>query len=114
MTMATEVTIHGTGSGTCSLTGRTGDGLTVTFKDGTVSEAFLSWKGFQQILALKAGKNGKPAAAARGAAETGGGAAGKTAAEPAGAPSPPEGAPVQRGAATNPPAAGGTPPGGGK
>ncbi len=60
--MATELTIHGTGSGTCSLTGKTGDGLTVSFKDGTVSEAFLSWKGFQQLLALKAGKTGKPAA----------------------------------------------------
>ena len=58
--MATELTIHGTGSGTCSLTGKTGDGLTVSFKDGTVSEAFLSWKGFQQLLALKAGKTGKP------------------------------------------------------
>ena len=58
--MATELTIHGTGSGTCSLTGKTGDGLTVSFKDGTVSDAFLSWKGFQQLLALKAGKTGKP------------------------------------------------------
>ncbi len=58
--MATELTIHGTGSGTCSLTGRTGDGLTVSFQDGTVTESFLSWKGFQQLLALKAGKNGKP------------------------------------------------------
>jgi hypothetical protein len=63
--MAIEVTIHGTGSGTCSLTGKTGDGLTVTFKDGTVTEAFLSWKGFQQILALKAGKNGKALAVGR-------------------------------------------------
>ena len=66
--MATELTIHGTGSGTCSLTAKTGDGLTVTFKDGTVTEAFLCWKGFQQLLALKAGKNGK--AAAKGACVT--------------------------------------------
>jgi hypothetical protein len=59
--MATELTIHGTGSGTCSLTGKTGEGLTVSFKDGTVTEAFLCWKGFQQLLALKAGKPARPA-----------------------------------------------------
>ena len=29
------------------------DGLTVTFDDGTVKEAFLSWKSFRQLLALK-------------------------------------------------------------
>lgn len=68
--MATELTIHGTGSGTCSLTAKTGDGLTVTFKDGTVTEAFLCWKGFQQLLALKAGKNGKATAKGAGVTET--------------------------------------------
>ncbi len=69
---AIKLTIHGTGSGTCSLTGKEeSDGLTVTFEDGTVKEVFLSWKGFRQLLGLKAGKappakaatNGPPAPA---------------------------------------------------
>ena len=51
---AIRVTIHGTGSGLYSLTGKEGsDGLTVTFEDGTVSAAFLSWKAFRQLLGLK-------------------------------------------------------------
>ena len=59
--MALTVTIHSTGSGLCSLTGKDGtDGLTVTFEDGTVKESFLSWRGFRQLLALKAG-GGRPA-----------------------------------------------------
>ena len=50
-----KVTIHSTGSGTCSLTGKDeADGITVTFEDGTVQQAFLSWKGFRQLLSLKA------------------------------------------------------------
>jgi len=54
---AIQVTIHSTGSGTCSLTAKEGsDGLSVTFQDGTVKEAFLSWKSFRQLLALKAGQ----------------------------------------------------------
>lgn len=54
---AIQVTIHGTGGGTCSLTGKEGaDGLTVTFSDGTVKEAFLSWRSFRQLLALKTGQ----------------------------------------------------------
>lgn len=49
-----KVTIHSTGSGSCSLTGKEGsDGLTVTFDDGTVQNAFLSWKAFRQLLSLK-------------------------------------------------------------
>ena len=51
---ATKVTIHGTGLGTCTLTGKSDvDGLTVSFDDGTVKEAFLSWKSFRQLLSLK-------------------------------------------------------------
>ena len=57
--MTIEVTIHSTGTGLCSLTTREGDGLTVSFKDGTLTETFLSWKGFQQLLGMKTGKNGK-------------------------------------------------------
>ena len=51
---ATKVTIHGTGTGNCSLTGKCDvQGLTVSFDDGTVQEAFLSRKSFFQILDLK-------------------------------------------------------------
>jgi hypothetical protein len=52
-----KITIHSTGSGTCSLTGKSEtDGITVTFEDGTVQQAFLSWKGFRQLLSLKANR----------------------------------------------------------
>ena len=54
---ALKITIHSTGSGVCSLTGKNeSDGLTVTFDDGTVQNAFLGWKGFRQLLSLKANK----------------------------------------------------------
>jgi hypothetical protein len=53
--MSLKITIHSTGSGVCSLTGKNeADGLNVTFEDGTVQQAFLSWKGFRQLLSLKA------------------------------------------------------------
>ena len=56
-----KVTIHSTGSGVCSLTGKNeSDGLTVSFEDGTVREAFLSWKGFRQLLSLKANRGQTP------------------------------------------------------
>jgi hypothetical protein len=55
-----KVTIHGTGSGPCSLTGKDGDGLSVSFDDGTVRESFLSWKAFRQLLSMKTAQNGKP------------------------------------------------------
>lgn len=58
---AIRVTIHGAGTGNCSLTGKTDvDGLTVTFDDGTVKEAFLSYKSFRQLLSLKFVQGGKP------------------------------------------------------
>jgi hypothetical protein len=50
-----KLTIHSTGMGQCSLTGKDGDGLTVSFEDGTVKESFLSWRGLKQLLGLKAG-----------------------------------------------------------
>ena len=50
-----KVTILSTGMGQCSLTGKDGEGLTVSFEDGTVKDSFLSWRGFRQILGLKAG-----------------------------------------------------------
>ena len=50
-----KIAIHSTGSGTCSLTGKNEtDGITVSFEDGTVQQAFLGWKGFRQLLSLKA------------------------------------------------------------
>jgi hypothetical protein len=50
-----KITIHSTGPGTCSLTGKNeSDGITVSFEDGTIQQAFLSWKGFRQLLSLKA------------------------------------------------------------
>ncbi len=48
-----NVTIHHAGGGTCSLTGKEGDGLAITFDDGTVKNQFLSWKAFRQLLAMK-------------------------------------------------------------
>ncbi len=58
---AIKVTIHGSGLGTCTLTGKSDvDGLTVTFDDGTVKEAFLSWKSFRQLLSLKSTQTAKP------------------------------------------------------
>lgn len=53
---AITLTVHATGSGTCSLTGKECDGLTVSFEDGTVEERFLSWKAFRQLLGMKAGQ----------------------------------------------------------
>ena len=60
---AIKVTIHEAGSGVCSLSGKEGDGLTVTFDDGTVTQQHLSWKSFRQLVAMKTSQNGsKPAA----------------------------------------------------
>lgn len=50
---ALKITIHSTGIGTCCLTGKEVDGLTVSFDDGTARESFLSWKGFKQICTMK-------------------------------------------------------------
>ena len=70
---AIELVIHGTGTGLCALTGREADGVTLTFEDGSVQSAFLSWKAFRQLAALKFGQaaNGKmpPTASAATAAE---------------------------------------------
>ena len=48
-----NVTIHHAGSGICSLTGKDGEGIAITFDDGTVKNQFLSWKAFRQLLAMK-------------------------------------------------------------
>ena len=54
--MIFKLTIHSTGIGSCALTGKEADGLTVTFEDGTIKDAFLSWKAFRQLLNLKTGQ----------------------------------------------------------
>jgi len=55
--MSVKLTIHSTGTGRCSLTGKEDcDGLTLSFEDGSVQEAFLSWRGFRQLLGLTAGQ----------------------------------------------------------
>jgi len=51
-----EVIIHSTGKGVCSFSDKEGDGLTVTFKDGTLREGFLSHKAFQQLIRMKLGQ----------------------------------------------------------
>ena len=48
-----NVTIHQAGSGLCSLTNKEGDGITVTFDDGTVRNQFLTYKAFRQLLTMK-------------------------------------------------------------
>lgn len=72
--MSIELTIHGAGAGTCSLTGREGEGMTVTFKDGTVKEAFLSQRAFMQLVRMKAGAADRPDRPARPAAAPAAGA----------------------------------------
>ncbi len=52
---AIKCSITSTGTGTCALSGKEGDGLTVSFDDGTVANQFLSWKAFQQLLRMKVG-----------------------------------------------------------
>ena len=54
--MQLKIAIHGSGMGPCALTGKETDGVTVTFEDGTVKDAFLSWKAFRQLINLKTGQ----------------------------------------------------------
>jgi len=63
---AVEVVIHEAGSGVCSLSGKEGEGMIVSFKDGTLREGFLSHRAFLQLVRMKfaqaAKANGVPAA----------------------------------------------------
>lgn len=62
--MSIEITIHGTGTGLCALSDKEGEGIIVTFKDGTLREGFLSHRAFQQLIKMKFAQNGgKPAPA---------------------------------------------------
>lgn len=51
--MPVEVRISGVGKGMCPLINREAEGMWVTFGDGSFTDVFLSFKGFQQILRLK-------------------------------------------------------------
>jgi hypothetical protein len=61
--MSIDLTIHGTGIGQCSLSGKEGEGIVVTFKDGTLREGFLSYRAFQQLIKMKFAPAPKPPAA---------------------------------------------------
>ena len=52
--MSVKLTIHGfEPSGTCSLSGKTGEALVVSFDDGTLSQRPLSQKSLIQLLRMK-------------------------------------------------------------
>jgi uncharacterized protein involved in outer membrane biogenesis len=57
--MSIDLTIHGAGNGVCSLSGKDCGGLTVTFKDGTLREGFLSHKAFLQLVQMKFAQGAK-------------------------------------------------------
>jgi hypothetical protein len=62
--MSIDLTIHGTGVGQWSLSGKEGEGIVVTFKDGTLREGFLSYRAFQQLIKMKFAPAPKPPPAA--------------------------------------------------
>ena len=41
------------GKEACSLSGKQADGVWVTFKDGSFTNVFLSWRALRQLIALK-------------------------------------------------------------
>ncbi len=51
--MGLELTIHEEGVGSCSLPNKECDGLTVSFRDGTLGGGFLSQKAFMQLIHMK-------------------------------------------------------------
>ena len=55
MSTGIQLTFQSAGRGTCSLTGRDCEGITVTFEDGTLSERFLSYKSLARLISLKLG-----------------------------------------------------------
>jgi hypothetical protein len=63
--MTIDVSIHGVGVGTCSLSGKEGEGLTVSIKDGTLREGFLSQKAFMQLIRMKFAQQPKAVGSAR-------------------------------------------------
>ena len=58
---AIKLTIHSTGVGPCSLSGKEGEGVVVTFDDGTLREGFLTHKAFMQLVKMKLSQGTAPA-----------------------------------------------------
>ena len=55
---AVKLTVHGTGTGTCALSGReSADGLTVSFEGE--QPVFVSWRSLKQLLSFRAAQGGK-------------------------------------------------------
>ena len=57
-----KLTVHAITQGVCSLSGKEGDVLNVSFDDGTTKEANLSLKSLQALLKMKVAQAEKPAA----------------------------------------------------
>ena len=56
--MSIKLTVMSSGKGLCALTGKAdSDGLTVAFENE--EPCFVSWKGFQQLIAFKVGQTTK-------------------------------------------------------
>lgn len=56
--MSVKLTVHSTGLGHCSLTGKECEGVSVTFENGR--QRFLSWKAFRQLLCMETVEQAKP------------------------------------------------------
>lgn len=57
---AIKMTVHRLEqNGICSLSGKEGEVLVVSFDDGTLSEGTLSQRSLMQLLRMKLGQNGK-------------------------------------------------------
>jgi hypothetical protein len=51
-----ELTVHSIGNGVSALSEKEGEGATVSFRDGTLFEAFLTTKDLFQLIKLKLGQ----------------------------------------------------------
>lgn len=50
--MKTVIAIHNVGTGTCSFSGKKGEGATVSFANGMFREQFLSWVSLKKLAVL--------------------------------------------------------------
>lgn len=55
--MKTVIAIHTVGTGTCSFSGKKGEGATVSFANGMFREQFLSWVSLKKLASLTGGLN---------------------------------------------------------
>ena len=53
-----KMTVSSTGIGSCALTGKETEGVSVTFENE--QPTFLSWKALRQLVTMKAGRHPKP------------------------------------------------------